>query len=113
MGGFMTTVGTVVAPIAISFLAEGIHMLHKKIRESDKEVARANKLITKTKTKWEQKLKNVTEDSPTAGELEEIRIKERIISRMRYRRPRRISSRKGYSIKLDFSFEVKFIKVFI
>lgn len=103
----MTTVGGMIAPIAVSFLAQGIHILHKKIKERDRAVVIANKHITKTKFKWEHVLRNITEEDPTPGELEEIKAKERLINKMEYyRRPRKISSGKGYSIKLDFSFEV-------
>ena len=107
MGGFMTTVGGIVAPIAVSFLAEGIHILYKKIKERDRIVRHANRHIKRTKSEWEMRLQNVTEEDPTAGELEEIRIKEKIVNKMRYyRKPRKISSRKGYSINLNYSFEV-------
>ena len=108
MGGFMTTIGGMIAPIAVSFLAQGIHVLHKKIKERDRAVSLANRNITRTKHKWEYNMRNITEEDPTPGELEEIRTKERIMNKMKYyRRPRRISSGKGYSIKLDFSFEVR------
>ena len=110
----MTTIGGMIAPMAISFLAEGVHILHKKIKERDRAVAIANNHIIKTKFKWEHTLKNITEEDPTPGELEEIKTKERLISKMDYyRRPRKISSGKGYSIKLDFSFEVRFKTIVI
>ena len=108
MGGFMTAVGGALCPIAISFLAEGVHYLHKKIKERDEKVKLANHHVTKTKKKWEYNLRNTTEEDPTPGELEEIRTKEKILKKMKYyKKPMKISSRNGYSIKLDFSFEVR------
>ena len=106
----MTAIGGMVCPIAISFLAEGVHYLHGKIKERDKKVKLANHHITKTKKKWEYNLRNITEEDPTPGELEEIRTKEKILKKMKYyKRPMKLSSRNGYSIKLDFSFEVSFL----
>ena len=111
MGGFLTTIGGIVCPIAVSFLAEGIHIIYQKIKDRDKRVAKANKNIYNSKRQWEQNLKNATEMEPTPGELQEHRMKESIVAKIRkYRKPRKISSGKGYSLKMDYGFEKKAIK---
>ena len=46
MGGFIASVGGVVAPFAVAFLAEGIHILNKKIKERDRIVRHANNNIS-------------------------------------------------------------------
>ena len=111
MGGFMTTIGGLICPIAVSFMAEGIHILHHKIKERDKNVAIANRNISQSKYKWEYDLRKNSTDEPTPGELEEERIKEQLIAKIYYhRKPRKISSGKGYSLGMNYGFEKKAIK---
>ena len=111
MGGFLTSLGGMVCPIAVSFLAEGIHIIYRKIKDRDKRVSVANKAIYNSKRKWEYNLRNNATEKPTPGELDEIRMKEAIVAKIqKYRKPRKISSKKGYSLSLDYGFEKQAIK---
>ena len=63
MGGFLTSLGGMVCPIAVSFLAEGIHIIYRKIKDRDDRVSRANREISNTKRQWQYNLRQYDKSS--------------------------------------------------
>ena len=97
------------APVAITLITEGIHLAVTQIRGGDHDMIRSVREISAVKESWSNELMVEQEkmSSPTPGEIQDIRMKEKLIEKMS-NTPTivKVASGSGYSIVVRANHEV-------
>ena len=96
------------APVAITLITEGIHLAVTQIRGGDYEVVRSVREISAVKESWSNEMvKQEKLKSPTPGEIQDIRMKEKLIEKMGGTPTTvKVASGSGYSIVVKANHEV-------
>ena len=104
------------APVAITLITEGIHLAVTQIRGGDHDLIRSAREISAVKESWsknmlsnEEPMEQEKMNSPTPGEIQDIRMKEDLIEKMSDTPTIvKVASGSGYSIVVRANHEVQY-----